>query len=604
MDGIPRRLCYQHCFHLRKKGVRAMFRQTITTIGLGFVLTYATLPVAAAAAVADQATQEQFTEQFLEVNPGVATDIRKGRLTRVYGQAFSRGASARDSANAFVRAHSRMFGVEADELALGGRWAPGGKETVPMMYNPDTGDYKFTAVYYSQLRDNVPVFRSRLILLTRNEKGFPLVHASADLRNLGNFQVSHKSVIADERAYRSALNVAAGLDSFTDIEPVVWAGVDDMIVEPRLAVQFIAEAGDTSDPNTYQKWLFLVDAQTGELLHKENQIHNVDINGNTSGMATQGKGADICEPEAAEALPHVLVNSFFRFTLANEGGAYALPVFFGGFPRPVHARLFGLDFKVDNEAGLNTVLTETVVPPGPANFLFNAANTDEFQRAEVNAYVEAHVVRDFILAANPTYPVISGQRFFDINVNINDSCNAFYNGVSINFIRAGDGCPNTANTTIVHHEYGHHLVNSGGSGQGAYGEGMGDVVGLLLTDDPVLAYGFFGNCSTGLRNADNNIQFPCFGEIHFCGQLLSGSVWETRNELVITEPNDYIAILRDLAVNSVLLHTGTSITRQIATDWLTLDDDDGNIFNGTPHCNEIQTGFGEHSMAAPDVICP
>ncbi len=268
------------------------------------------------------------------------------------------------------------------------------------------------------------------------------------------------------------------------------------------------------------------------------------------------------------------------------------------------ARLFGLDFKVDNQAGPNTVLTETVIPPGPADFLFNAANTNEFQRAEVNAYVEANVVRDFILAANPAYPVISGQRFFDINVNINDSCNAFYNGVSINFFRAGGGCSNTANTTVVHHEYGHHLVDSGGSGQGAYGEGMGDVMGLLLTDDPVSAYGFFNNCSTGLRNADNNIQFPCFGEIHDCGQLLSGSVWETRNELVITEPNDYIAILRDLAVNSVLLHSGSRITPQIATDWLTLDDDDGNIFNGTPHCNEIQTGFGEHNMAAPGVICP
>jgi len=309
-----------------------VFRQTITTIGLGFVLTYATLPVATAAGTADQATQARFTEQFLEVNPGVATDIRKGRLTRVYGQAFSRGASARDSANAFVRAHSRMFGVEADELALGGRWAPGGKETVPMMYNPDTGDYKFTAVYYSQMRDNVPVFRSRLILLTRNEEGFPLVHASADLRNLGDFQVSHKSIIADERAYRSATDVAPELDSFTETALIVWTGVDDMIVEPRLAVQFVAEAGDIADPGKYQKWLFLVDAQTGGILHKENQIHNVDIIGNTSGLATQGKGADICEPEASEALPTLLVNSFSRFTLADEGGAYALPVFFGGFP--------------------------------------------------------------------------------------------------------------------------------------------------------------------------------------------------------------------------------------------------------------------------------
>ena len=30
---------------------------------------------------------------------------------------------------------------------------------------------------------------------------------------------------------------------------------------------------------------------------------------------------------------------------------------------------------------------------------------------------------------------------------------------------------------MVHHEYGHHLVNVGGSGQGQYGEGMSDVMG-------------------------------------------------------------------------------------------------------------------------------
>ena len=34
-----------------------------------------------------------------------------------------------------------------------------------------------------------------------------------------------------------------------------------------------------------------------------------------------------------------------------------------------------------------------------------------------------------------------------------------------------------------------------GSGQGQYGEGMGDVMGILITDDPNLAYGFYNNCS-------------------------------------------------------------------------------------------------------------
>jgi len=472
------------------------------------------------------------------------------------------------------------------------------------MYNRSTENYQFTGIYYSQVLDGVPVFRSRLILLTRNEDGYPLVLASADLRNIGRFKIPTDGLISDEHAYLSAVGVVPKLDTFNETELVVWAGVNDMVVKPRLAVQFIAQAGSVMNPSTYQKWLFLIDAQTGDVLYQENQIQHVDFEGNVSGMATQGNGADICDIEDVEPLPHVLVNvGLSSFTFADENGVFVLPNN-GTFPRNVKARLLGQYFRVINQAGPNTVLTQNEPPPGPVNFMFNESNSSEFERAEINAYVESHVVRNFILNANPEYPIISDQQFFPVNVNLNDTCNAFYNGFSINFFRAGGGCPNTANTTIVHHEYAHHLVSSGGSGQGAYGEGMGDVIAVLITDDPILAVGFFMDCNDGLRNADNDLQYPCSGEIHFCGQLLSGCVWDTRNELALTEPANYIEILGDLAVNSVLLHNGSNITPQIAVDWLTLDDNDGNIFNGTPHCPEIQTGFGAHNMEAPGVPCP
>ena len=58
----------------------------------------------------------------------------------------------------------------------------------PVMYERDTGRYKFTAVCYSQSKDGIPVFGSRLIFLVRNEGGYPLVLVSSDLRNLGGFK--------------------------------------------------------------------------------------------------------------------------------------------------------------------------------------------------------------------------------------------------------------------------------------------------------------------------------------------------------------------------------------------------------------------------------
>ncbi|MHC4499660.1 MAG: hypothetical protein ACYS21_11175, partial [Planctomycetota bacterium] len=260
-------------------------------------------------------------------------------------------------------------------------------------------------------------------------------------------------------------------------------------------------------------------------------------------------------------------------------------------------------FRVYNQAGSDTVLSQTVAPPGPADFMHNETNTDEYYRAQVNGYLQANVVRDYTLKFNPSYPGLQESEF---PVYVNDNTgycpgNAWYNGYSITFCRAASGYPNTAWSSVVHHEYGHHLVAMAGSGQGAYGEGMGDVMGLLILDDAGTGWGFYGDCDTPLRNADNSMQYPCTGEIHYCGQLLSGCVWSTRNELLITNPDTYMEILSNLAINAMLLHTGSSIDPSITIDYLTLDDDNGNLYDGTPHYEEIAAGFGAHNMDAPEL---
>ena len=155
----------------------------------------------------------------------------------------------------------------------------------------------------------------------------------------------------------------------------------------------------------------------------------------------------------------------------------------------------------------------------------------------------------------------------------------------------------------MHHEYGHHLINVTSNGQGQMGEGSGDVMGVLIQDDPVLGQGF-SSCGSGIRNANNNKQYPCNGSIHDCGQLLSGCVWDTRNQLVLTEPNSYIDISAQLFLGMLIVRGqmtpgDPTISPFITVLYLELDDDDGNINNGTPHYNEIAAGFGAHNMDAP-----
>jgi hypothetical protein len=131
---------------------------------------------------------------------------------------------------------------------------------------------------------------------------------------------------------------------------------------------------------------------------------------------------------------------------------------------------------------------------------------------------------------------------------------------------------------------------------------MGDVMSVLLSDDPGLGYGFYGDCGTPLRNADNTLQYPCTDAIHYCGQLLSGCVWDLRNELVAVYPNTYMDTVANLAINAMLVHTGDLITPQIAIDYLTLDDDDANLDNGSPNWDYICAAFEAHNMDCPELL--
>jgi hypothetical protein len=287
----------------------------------------------------------------------------------------------------------------------------------------------------------------------------------------------------------------------------------------------------------------------------------------------------------------------------------------------------GQNFDVFNVAGPGEELSNSVTPPGQADFLHNAANTDQEVLAQVNGYTSADELRDFVLSYLPTYPTIATQTHFPVNVNLShsdwDHCpgDGYYDGVSLNLCKGGDKdgwtYTNTAFASVIHHEYGHHLIAvSPNSGQGEYGEGMADTVAALFAGQHGMSYGFFvGYCDYAPRDALNNCQYdaticsscassppaPQPGEIHFCGLLMSGTVWDIRIALSVTHPSTFVDIINRLTLNSILVHVGSGINAQIAIDMLTLDDDDGDINNGTPHRAEICSGFAKHGMLCPSL---
>ncbi len=554
------------------------------------------LPLSAYAA--NSAEKQAAFDKLNADYPGVQFYRDGDRIGRIYGVQFGGGASPEDAADRFTQNYANIYGVDSKDLIAGAIMDQGLKK-VPLMYDQSNGQYKFTLVYFSQYKDGIPVYKSDLRVLVKNEAGYPVVWAASALKNLGLFQVDQSiASISPVQVQQTFASTIPSMPNLTEPKMVIWAGNDEtQKVTPTLGVEFIAADGE---PATERKE-FIINPLNGEKLYEEDLVIDINVTGQVNGLGTEQFLAEQCGNEISRPLPYAQVaitggnsayaNEIGQFTITNSGST----------PVTVTSQVRGHWFISHNQAGSDALLSMSVTPPGPANFLHNPSNT-EYVRAEVNAYIQANIVRDYALTYNPSYPVINTQTNFPLYVNDNTGyCpgNAWYDGVSLTFCRAASGYPNTAFSTVVHHEYGHHLVAVAGSGQGEYGEGMGDVVGNLITDDPGAAWGFYGPCNQALRNADNTMQYPCSGEIHYCGQLISGCVWSTRNELQATHPLEYRTIISDLAINSILMHSGSSIAPDITIDYLTLDDDDGNINNGTPHWSEICAGFGAHSMDCP-----
>ena len=555
-----------------------MFKHCISTFAVASV-------IISAASIAAEIPASQAMQKLRSDHPKLRTYERNGQIHKLNAPELAKGRTAIDSAENFISTWSQGLGVDADQFIARGPF-PDGHSVQELMFNQETGEHKFTGVYYMQTADGLPVYETRLMVLVRNVNGYPAVHSTTVLQDVAGFKRTNKLAVNDAIALMAAATKLGRDVTITDPELMVFAGTEKNRREPVEAFVFEATTGSSWEPETYRKFELVVDAQTGEILHEVNRILHVD--GNVSGVATESSGADVCEPESAVGMPYAKVTLAGNTAYADADGNFTI-----SGSGSIISTLDGQWFDSQNQSGSDASLTSS-----DPYFMHNESNSSEQERAQVNAYLHSNVVRDYTLYYAPSFPTIGTQTSFPVKTGVSGTCNAFYDYSSINFYNAGSGCSNTAFSVIVHHEYGHHLVALAGSGQGEYGEGMGDVMGVLITGDNQLARGFYSDdCVNGIRNADNNYQYggSCSG-IHDCGQLISGCVWDALIEMEAAYPLTGRDTVATLAINSMMMHAGNMIDPSITTDWLTLDDDDGDLTNGTPHSAEILAAFALHHM--------
>lgn len=247
------------------------------------------------------------------------------------------------------------------------------------------------------------------------------------------------------------------------------------------------------------------------------------------------------------------------------------------------------------------------------------------------------------------------------NMNINQTCNAFWNGSTVNFYRSGGGCSNTGEIAAVFlHEWGHGMDSKSGgaaSDQGT-GEAVGDTFAFLETKNPCIGPNFkpgvpCTNCTTctGVRDvsvfaaggprtiakpstvADNNgincdrftcpyrvllispYQGPMGYEGHCESYIASGANWDLAQLLIgrygtaagwaamdsiwyesLTPSKSAYRLVSGGKCNPAAVVDGCGSSNWY-TVFLAVDDDDGNLANGTPNGCRIWDAFSAHGIA-------
>ena len=140
------------------------------------------------------------------------------------------------------------------------------------------------------------------------------------------------------------------------------------------------------------------------------------------------------------------------------------------------------------------------------------------------------------------------QTSFPLNVKRTDGyCpgNAWYDGSSLNFCLRGLGYPNTAFSNVVHHEYGHHIVAVRRQRAGPVRRGHGRLRRRAAPGRSDLGFGFFGDCNSGLRDAENTLQYS----VHRRDPRLRQSALRVHLEHAqrvagVTDPTNYLTSSR------------------------------------------------------------
>ncbi|MBI4583178.1 MAG: IPT/TIG domain-containing protein, partial [Planctomycetes bacterium] len=343
------------------------------------------------------------------------------------------------------------------------------------------------------------------------------------------------------------------------------------------------------------------------ILGRFNRVSFGDLKGSVKGWATPGLFPDTpWNPPVAAPLPHLQVVCDDHSIFTNADGSFALNI-----PEEsavLSTFLSGPYCRVENAGGEELFYSTRITTALPVTIALNET-PEEQTTAQINAFVEVNRAHDFVKSLDPAFTEL--DRPVRTRVNLTERCNAsfFPEGEGYLAFFRSNACVNTAYSTIIYHEYAHFVIWSAFSDKPimpAYSEGMADGLVVLMTDQPVIGAainGLRGDGSLNVRDLSQAaVRYPddLFAGPHLSGQIIGGLLWELRNRLVARlGPEAGRSLLQQLYLKS-LYFAPPLISPDLVIDFLILDDDDDDLFNGTPHQEDLLQSFAKFGLFLPD----
>ena len=339
------------------------------------------------------------------------------------------------------------------------------------------------------------------------------------------------------------------------------------------------------------RWVQQIDAENGAVIARWNEVRYAQIGGEIGGTILLETPTDPPEyfPYGYE---NITVDGAAPIQ-SDVDGLWMEQV--GPGDHAIESTLTGTWVDVRHRQQANAELSATAPANQRTDLLWDDENSTIDER---NGYLHTVLVHDYMKQIDPTF--VDLDYSMPCNVVEPGSCNAFWNGLSMTFFEANGGCPSIVRIAdVVYHEYGHGTTQhaNGNQATGAMHEGFSDYLGVTIGDQPLIGRGFFGPGSH-LRNCVNNVVYPapeCGGAVHCVGQAHCGALWDARTNLVAALGHEEGVALSDSLWHYARYgHADNDLDYYV--DYLLMDDDDGDLSNGTPHGEHLFPALAAHGF--------